>query len=75
MSERGAKKGLSLKDWEGRRRLLSPRYVMPSAALAYLSAEIGELKALRADVYSWDMRAICPTEEVQSQGRQNVPNP
>lgn len=75
MSERGAKKGVSLKDWEVNRRSLSPRFVMVGAALTYLPAETRELKALRADVYSWDMGAICPTGQPESQGDLNIQNP
>lgn len=54
MSERGAKTGLSLKEWETARRSLSPPYVMRNASLAYLAAERQELERLASEVYRWD---------------------
>lgn len=51
MSERGAKKGISLSQWEKARPTLLPKYVMQNASLAYLAAERQELEKLRPDIY------------------------
>jgi deoxycytidylate deaminase len=60
MSERGAKKGFSLKDWAASRRALSPRYVMRNAELAYLPAECKELEKLPTEAYRWNRKTVCP---------------
>lgn len=53
MSERGAKKGSSLKEWNDRKASLSPRYIHRDAALSYFAAESQELEALPIGIYSW----------------------
>lgn len=60
MSRRGARNGLSLKDWEEKKMTLSPRYVEKNAAAAYILAERQELEKLPVDVYKWDKNAVCP---------------
>ena len=60
MSGRGAKRGFSIRRWEESKRSLSPRYVEPNAALAYLAGERQELERLSSDVYGWDASSICP---------------
>ena len=60
MSERGAKKGTSLKEWHRQRLSLSPKYIAKNAPFAYLAAERQELEGLRLDVYRWDKKAVCP---------------
>lgn len=60
MSERGAKKGMSLEHWEATQSSLAPRYVPDNAALAYLASERTALEKLPLDVYGWDKHAICP---------------
>ncbi len=54
MSERGAKKGRSLKNWSENKRLLSPRYVMRNASLGYLAAERQEIEKLPPETYPRD---------------------
>jgi len=68
MSERGAKKGSSLKDWEACRRSLSPRYVMQNAEVAYLFGECKELEKLPTDIYRWNRETICPSAKAQNGG-------
>jgi cytidine deaminase len=53
MSERGAKKGIPLKDWQDRKASLSPPYVNQFAARSYLAAEFLELEALPPEIYPW----------------------
>jgi deoxycytidylate deaminase len=65
MSERGAKKGGSLRKWYAQQRSLVPLYVNPNAALLYLAAECQELKQLLLDVYQWDEKRICPAFDVK----------
>src|SRR6266487_300563 len=60
MSERGAKKGKSLKSWEAGRKSLSPLYVSRNDSLAYLAAERQELAKLPPEIYSWDTAKVCP---------------
>ncbi|MGA7748629.1 MAG: anti-phage dCTP deaminase [Gallionella sp.] len=60
MSRRGARNGLSLRDWEANKMAISPRYVEKNTAAAYLLAERQELEKLPVDVYKWDKNAICP---------------
>ena len=62
MTERGKKKGTSLKVWQDESRLaLSPRYVMRNADLAYIFAERLELAKLPPDAYRWDRETVCPS--------------
>lgn len=58
MTERGARKGLSLSEWESHRLALAPRYVLRNAAAAYLLAEQEELQKLPLDTYKWDHRLV-----------------
>jgi len=60
MSDRGAKRGHSLSQWDTTRLTLSPRYVSHNASLAYLAAERQELEKLPPDIYHWDKGALCP---------------
>jgi deoxycytidylate deaminase len=60
MSERGAQKGYSLKNWTANQRSLSPKHVMRNASLAYVTAERQELEKLPVGVYKWDKKCICP---------------
>ena len=60
MTARGAKRGLSLKDWDDQRSNLSPRYVMRNASEAYLLSERQELKELSVEIYKWDKSTVCP---------------
>jgi deoxycytidylate deaminase len=60
MSERGAKKGRSIKAWESERRSLSPLYVMRNASLAFLAGERQELEKLPPEIYRWDKKVVCP---------------
>jgi cytidine deaminase len=53
MSERGAKKGNSLIEWNNNRRSLAPPYVPQNASLLYLATERQELKSLSPDIYSF----------------------
>jgi hypothetical protein len=46
MSERGAQKGNSLKDWTAKKSLLPPKHVMRNGSLAYVAAERQELEKL-----------------------------
>lgn len=54
MSSRGAKKGLSLRQWETEKATLSPRYVLRNASAAYLLAERQELDRLPNDIYKYN---------------------
>jgi hypothetical protein len=54
MSERGAKRGSSLREWNDRKASLSPHYIHPDAALSYLAAESRELEALPIKIYPWN---------------------
>lgn len=60
MSQRGAKRGIALSQWEKERRSLSPRYVMRNASNAYVVAERQELEKLLPGTYKWDKDRICP---------------
>lgn len=60
MSERGAKKGKSQKQWCVERLSLSPRYVPPNASLIYLAGERQELDKLPPEIYCWDRVSVCP---------------
>jgi hypothetical protein len=60
MSERSAKKGKSLQEWEVQKTSLSPLYVDPNASRAYLAAERQELGKLPVDVFCWDRDKVCP---------------
>ena len=51
MSERGAKQGMPLNNWNAGRRELSPLYVMRNGALAYVEAERQELGKLPSEIY------------------------
>ena len=51
MSARGAKKGLSLKEWEANKQTLSPQYVMRNASEAYFLSEHQELEKLPIEIY------------------------
>jgi len=59
MSARGAKGGLSLKDWEKSKNTLSPRYVTRNASVAYLLSECQVLEKLSVDIYKWDKNILC----------------
>lgn len=61
MSERGAKRGLSLTKWHANRHSLSPEYVTRNASNAYCATERQELERLLSEVYRWDKEAICPS--------------
>jgi deoxycytidylate deaminase len=52
MSERGAKKGKSLIDWNANRRSLAPQCVPQNASLRYLKAECQELRRLPRAIYN-----------------------
>ena len=54
MSERGAKKGISLTEWEEDRLPLTPLYVPQYASLLYLEAERRALQNLPRDIYDPD---------------------
>lgn len=60
MTRRGARNGLSLKDWEGKKMTLSPRYVEKNAAATYILAERQKLAKLPVDIYKWDINTVCP---------------
>ena len=66
MSERGAKRGRSLAQWNDEPHVLSPLYIPRSAALLYLATESQSLKKLPTDVYQWDVAGF-----VRSQRREN----
>jgi len=61
MTERGAKKGKSLKQWYAERLSLSPRYVLRNASLVYTAAECEELEKLPPEIYTWDAASVCPS--------------
>lgn len=63
MSERGAKKGLSLTKWHSTKRSVTPRYVNRNAARSYTAAERQALAKLPIDVYRWDREAVCPGDQ------------
>jgi cytidine deaminase len=58
MSERGAKKGISLSEWEDDRLPLAPLYVPQYASLLYLEAERRALENLPPDIYNRDKRSV-----------------
>jgi len=64
MSERGAKKGRSLKLWENTRPELSPYYVPSLGYLQYIMQERAELQRLQTDVYAWEQASLLPTKDV-----------
>lgn len=66
MSERGKRKGNSLRNWYARRLSLSPLYVQQNAALLYVAAECQELKRLASDIYRWDEKVVCPKPGAQA---------
>ena len=68
MSERGAKRGRSLAQWNDEPHVLSPLYIPRSAALLYLATESQSLKKLPTDVYQWDVARVCPKPEAGKQG-------
>lgn len=63
MSERGAKKGHSLRVWQNEKRRLAPFYVQRNAFNSYLVAERQELENLVLGHYNWDKHVICPSAE------------
>lgn len=65
MTERGAKKGGSLRKRYAQQRSLAQLYVHPNAALLCLCAECQELKKLSVDVYKWDEEIVCPVKNVK----------
>jgi len=60
MSERGAKNGLPLTEWNAKKLTLLPRYVGQNAALAYMAAETQALNALPGEKYVWDRDHLGP---------------
>lgn len=60
MTERGAKKGRSLKSWNENKSLLSPSYVKRNAALGYLVSERQELEKLPPEIYHYDKQTLVP---------------
>lgn len=60
ISERGAKKGKTLRDWEASKPSLSPLYVSKNASFAYVRAEREALEKLPIEHYKWDKPAVCP---------------
>jgi cytidine deaminase len=60
MSERGAKRGKSQKQWYAERASLSPKYVVRDAQLLYLAGERRELENLAPEIYHWDATSVCP---------------
>lgn len=60
MAERGAKKGLSLKDWKDNKKTLEPKYIPPNASIAAVQSERDELAKLPSDVFAWEDKEICP---------------
>jgi cytidine deaminase len=60
MSERGAKKGMRVKEWEAAQSGLRPKYVLRNAPMAYLAAEREELRKLSPEIYKWHQEEICP---------------
>jgi cytidine deaminase len=63
MTARGAKRGLSLKQWNAGGATLRPRYIPRNASAAYVQSERQELEKLTGDVYSWDKNAVCPDRQ------------
>jgi deoxycytidylate deaminase len=64
MAERGVDRGLSINDWEMKRRSLAPCYVKRDGFLAYVATEREALARLPREVYTWDVDAICPRAPV-----------
>ena len=60
MSERGAKQGRSLTDWNSNKLLLSPLYVMRNASLSYVATEREELEKLPPEIYRYDKETAVP---------------
>lgn len=60
MSERGAKQGRSLTDWNSNKLLLSPLYVMRNASLSYVATEREELEKLPPEIYHYDKETAVP---------------
>jgi deoxycytidylate deaminase len=60
MSERGAQRGNSLTKWFSEKKTLSPKYLIGSAALAYVAEERRELAPLEPLVYNWDRETVLP---------------
>lgn len=58
MSERGAKKGKSLKRWNAEQGSLAPLYVPQNASLLYLAAERQALENLPLDIYNPDKSSV-----------------
>ena len=61
MSDRGAKRGGSLKRWYAERASLSPLYVPPRASLAYWGGEAQDLVKLPQAIYSWNPALVLQT--------------
>ncbi len=60
MSQRGAKKGKPLKEWEDNRQTLLPTYIPTSLPFAYIRAEREALEKLPTEHYKWDRETVCP---------------
>jgi cytidine deaminase len=65
MAERGAKAGYSIDSWGRSRLSLSPRYVLPNAAGAYLAGEHQALLSLPVEHYKW--QSALPRPRSQSE--------
>ena len=65
MSERGAKRGRSLADWNAEPHVVSPLYIPRNAALLYLAAERQALERLPANIHKWDATRVCPGPELE----------
>jgi hypothetical protein len=61
MVERGAKRGLSLKEWGEAKSSLLPKYVMSNAWHSNNAAECEQLTNLDLNHYRWNPESICPT--------------
>jgi len=66
MSERGAKKGRSLKLWNNTRGELAPVYVPHNAFLQYLAEECSALQTLDVSLYQWDRSLLCPVPQTSA---------
>jgi cytidine deaminase len=58
MSERGAKKGILVTEWDADRLSLAPLYVPQNASLLYLDAERKVLENLPRDIYDRDKTSM-----------------
>lgn len=60
MEARGKKSGISKKEWEEKKSLLLPLYVMENVSASYFRNERQVLELLKETVYKWDKKKLCP---------------